>query len=63
MNLLELQGIVATCLIENPEHKTAYNNVGKLIDRFGIFRTVDDDIIKLIYRCELKERQNEICCE
>ena len=33
--LLEVQGMIATCAIENREHEEAYKRCGKLIEKYG----------------------------
>jgi len=38
--LLEVQGIIATCAIENREHDNAYNRCNKLIEKYGAFARI-----------------------
>ena len=40
LTLQELQGIIATCAIENREHDRAYKICQRLIDTYGGLRTV-----------------------
>ena len=40
MYLSEIQGIIATCAIENPEHDEAYKRCQELIDKYGCLTKV-----------------------
>ncbi len=42
--LSEIQGMIANCAIENPEHDRAYRRCQELIDKYGLLAKVDWDI-------------------
>ena len=51
INLLELQGLIANCCIENEEHRIPLLRCRHLIDTFGPLRTVDaDEALDVLYR-------------
>ena len=53
--LITLRGLIASCAIENAEHGVAIERIDRLIDRFGILRTVDLNGWILPYLCHQKK--------
>jgi hypothetical protein len=49
ITLIELQGMIASCAIENKEHDTAYKRITKLISEYGPFSTINSKHIRLLY--------------
>ncbi len=48
--LYMLQGLIASCAIENSEHDEAYENVSLLIEKYDMFRYISwDNVMKYIY--------------
>lgn len=51
LSLIEVQGLIANCCIENEEHRVPLERCGRLIEKFGPFRKVDwEDVIDVLYR-------------
>lgn len=49
--LIEIQGMIANCAIENSEHNIPLQAVRKLVDKFGPFQRVDvRELFSIIYK-------------
>jgi len=46
ITLMEAQGIIATCAIENSEHDKAYKRISELIEKYGLFTRVDWNLLR-----------------
>ena len=49
--LSEIQGMIATCAIENPDHHKAYLRCQTLVDKYGLLAKIDwDKAMKYCYK-------------